>query len=82
MTGVQTCALPICIAEKAKKQQVPVLALVGSVGDGAEAAYSMGVTSIISINRKAEDFSLSRYKSKENLAATVEAILRLVLRMF
>ena len=72
----------IGIAEKAKKQQVPVLALVGSVGDGAEAAYSMGVTSIISINRKAEDFSLSRYKSKENLAATVEAILRLVLRMF
>lgn len=65
------------VASRAKAQGVPVVAVVGSIGDGIEDAYGLGVNAIFSINRKAEDFSVSRYHSRENLAATVENILRL-----
>lgn len=64
----------IGIAQRAKK--VPVIAVVGTIGECAECAYDMGVTSIFSINRQAEDFSVSRYKSKENLEKTMDSILR------
>ncbi len=68
----------IGIARRAAAQNVPVVAVVGSVGDGAEKAYEMGVTSVFSINRRAEDFALSRYKTKENFIATMDAIIRLL----
>lgn len=64
------------IACRAERRQVPVIAIVGSVGDGAQASYDMGVTAIFSINQKAEDFAVSRYRTKENFEATMEAISR------
>ena len=66
----------IGIAERAKRLGVPVTAVVGSIGDGAEGAYELGVNAIFSINRTAEDFSVSRYKSKENLTGTVDSLIR------
>ena len=66
----------IGVAGRAKKKGVPVLAVVGSIGEGAEGAYDLGVTAMFSINRKAEDFSVSRYHAKENLSATMEDICR------
>ena len=66
------------IAQRAKKQDVPVVCVVGSVGDGIEGAYDMGVTAIFSINQKAEAFETARHKSAQNLKATMENILRLV----
>ena len=68
----------IGIARRAAKQNVPVIAVVGSVGEGVEKAYEMGVSSVFSINRRAEDFSVSRYKTKENFTATMDAIIRLL----
>lgn len=70
----------IGIARRAAAKKVPVTAIVGSVGVGAEGAYALGVTSVFSINRRAEDFSVSRYKTKENFAATMDAIVRLLAR--
>ncbi len=70
----------IGIARRAAAQQVPVTAIVGSVGEGAEGAYDLGVTSVFSINRRAEDFSVSRHKTKENFTATMDAIIRLLAR--
>lgn len=67
----------IGIAQRAKRLDIPVVAVVGSIGDGAFSAYDLGVDAIFSINQKAEDFSVSRYKSKENLTATIDSILRL-----
>ena len=55
-----------------------VVAVVGSIGEGAEAAYEEGVTSAFSINRRAEDFSVSRHKTQENFAATMDSIVRLL----
>lgn len=68
----------IGIARRAAAQKVPVVAVVGSVGDGAEQAYEMGVSAVFSINRRAEDFSISRHKTKENFTATMDAIIRLL----
>lgn len=66
----------IGIAQRAKKQNIPVIAIVGTIGEGAEGAYDMGVSSIFSINRQAVDFEKSRYFSAENLEKTMESILR------
>jgi glycerate kinase len=66
----------IGIAERAKKLNIPVIAVVGAIGEDAEQAYHMGVSSIFSINRAAIDFEISRHSSKENLAATIDSLLR------
>jgi glycerate kinase len=66
----------IGVAERASNKNIPVIAVVGAIGEDAEKAYQMGVSSIFSINRGAIDFEVSKYHSKENLAATIESILR------
>lgn len=64
------------IAKRAKLKNIPVTAIAGSIEGGVEEAYRSGLGAIFSINQKAEDFSASRYHSKENLKATVDSILR------
>lgn len=66
------------VARRAKKQNIPLIAVVGGADDGIDEAYELGVTSIFSINRLPEDFSVSRAKSKENLEATMDNIMRLL----
>lgn len=41
--------VPVGVAAIAKRHNIPVIALVGSIGDGADAVYSRGVDSIMSI---------------------------------
>lgn len=67
----------IGISERAAKKNVPVVAVVGSIGEDAEKSYDKGVSAIFSINRSPVDFEISRYQSKENLSATIDSILRL-----
>jgi len=68
----------IGIAKRAKAIGIPVIAVVGSIGEGANNAYALGVTSIFSINRKAQDYKIARKYTKENLADTFESILRIL----
>lgn len=68
----------IGVAARAQKKNVPVVAIVGDVGDGAEAAYDMGVTSIVSINRVAVPFEKAKLRSKSDLADTVDMVMRLM----
>ena len=68
----------IGIAGRAAKKHVPVTVIVGSVGDGAEGGYEMGVSAIFSINRRAESFDISRGKTRQNFEATMDAIVRLL----
>lgn len=65
------------VAKRAKRQSKPVIAMVGAVDEGATDAYDLGVTAIFAINRKAEDFAVSRHNSQANLQATVTDIVRL-----
>ncbi len=66
----------IGISKRAQKQNIPVIAVVGAIGKGAEEAYHLGVTSIFSINRTATAFEEARHHSKENLAGTMDSIVR------
>ena len=56
-----------------------VIAVVGGADDAEiDKAYEMGVTAVFPINRLPQDFSISRHHSKENLAYTVDNVLRLI----
>lgn len=68
----------IGVAKRAKLQNVPVVVIAGGAEPDIEDAYALGVTSIFTINRMPEDFSVSRYKSEQNLCLTVDNILRLM----
>ena len=61
----------------ARAQGVPVVAVVGDVGEGAEKIYDLGVTAVFSINRTAVPFETARLRSRADLAAAAEDILRL-----
>ena len=66
----------IGIAQRAKKINTPVVAVVGDIGDNMEPAYEMGVSAIYSINRVAVPFSVAKQRSKSDLALTVDTLLR------
>ena len=63
------------VAKRAKCAGVPVVAVVGAVGDGAEGIYDLGVCSIFSINQRPEPFEIAREHSRENLAAAMRNIM-------
>ncbi|MDR2490200.1 MAG: glycerate kinase [Spirochaetaceae bacterium] len=66
----------IGIARRTKKAAVPLVAVVGDIGDNIEAAYDLGVSAIFSINRLAIDFSQARLRAKRDMALTMENIMR------
>lgn len=70
--------VPIGVACRAKQANIPVIAIVGTIGSGFEGAYDQGVTAIFSINKEPVDFSIAKMHSKENLALTMDNVLRLL----
>ena len=66
------------VTRRAKKAGVPVVAVVGGIGEGAEEAYKEGLSAMFSINRMPIDFSLARLDAKSNLALAVDNIMRLI----
>ena len=66
----------IGVARTAKKAGVPVIAVVGGAEGDMSTAYEHGVSAVFSINRLPQDFSISRNFSKENLAFTMDNLLR------
>lgn len=66
------------VAQRAKPQNVPVVAVVGDVGDGIAEIYQRGVNSILSINNLAIPFQQARLRSKADLEFTFDNLLRLI----
>lgn len=66
----------IGVAERASKQGVPVVAIVGDIGDDAATAYDRGVSAIFSTNRQAIPYEKARLRSKQDLASTVDDLMR------
>ncbi len=69
------------VAKHAKAQNVPVVAIVGSVGEESRAVYECGISAVFSINRRAQDFRKSRRFSAVNYRRTLADVLRLLLAM-
>lgn len=67
----------IGVARRAKKAGVPVLALVGDIGNGIEPVYEEGVSAVFSINRVAVPYKEARLRAREDLRETMASILRL-----
>ncbi len=67
----------IGVGRRAKTLGVPVVAVVGDIGDNIEAAYDMGVSCVMSINRVALPFEQLRPRAKNDMALTMDSIMRL-----
>jgi glycerate kinase len=70
--------VPIGVAKRAKIKKVPVICLVGAIGEEIEKVYDLGITAIFSINSQPVDFSVSQFRAKENLEITVANLARLL----
>lgn len=64
------------VSRRAKDSGVPVIAIVGDVGDGIGAVYDLGVSAVFSTNQIAVPFEEARLRAKEDLAATAENVAR------
>ena len=69
---------PMGVAQRAKKQKIPVICIVGSIGEGYEEIYEHGITSIISINHQAIDYRIAKTKAVENLTITIDNLARVL----
>jgi len=68
----------IGVAHRAAAAGVPVVAVVGDIGDGIQPVYDMGVSAVFSINRTAVDFSLARQRAENDLYLTMDNIMRFI----
>lgn len=68
----------IGVAQRAKRAQVPLVAVVGDIGDDIEKAYELGVSAIFSINRVAVDFKIAKTRAKKDLELTMDTIMRFI----
>ena len=66
----------IGVARRARASGAPVVAIVGDIDGAARGAYAEGVSGIFSINRLAQDFSRAKAHAREDLAFTVENLMR------
>lgn len=69
------------IARRTKSRSVPLLALVGSIGEDAGEGYDLGVTAMFSIDRSAQDFREYAEQSAVYYQRTLEDIFRLLKAM-
>lgn len=63
------------VAQRAKKINKPVVAIVGDIGDAIEPIYDMGVSAVFSINRVAVNFEKARIRSKNDLKLTMNNLM-------
>ncbi|OPX43485.1 glycerate kinase [Ruminiclostridium hungatei] len=63
-------------ARRAKAAGIPLIAVVGDIGDHIEEAYAEGVSAIFSINSVAAPFEKARERCRDDLAMTVDNIMR------
>ncbi|MDR3336690.1 MAG: glycerate kinase [Treponema sp.] len=66
----------IGIARRAKRRGVPVIAVVGDIGDNIEGVYAEGVRAVFSINRVARPFKEVQSRAPGDLALTMDSLLR------
>lgn len=66
------------VAQRAQENDVPVIAIVGDIGDDYSSVYQKGINAVFSINRKAIPFEIAKHRSKEDLRTTMGDIIRLI----
>lgn len=69
---------PIGVARRAKKYNIPVIALVGSIGDQAEKVLNYGIDSYFSIVDKPDELNSISERTPLLLSNTIEQIIRTI----
>lgn len=64
------------VGRRAAPHGVPVVAVVGDIGEGFEPVHDEGVTAVFSINNLAIDFGRAKLRARQDLALTMDSILR------
>lgn len=71
----------IGVARRAKRKHVPVVAVVGDIGDDVAPAYEEGVSAIFSTNRLAIPFQQARDRSRMDMRLTVRNLMGFIRRL-
>ena len=66
------------VARRTAPRKIPLVALVGSIDNSADAAYDLGVTAMFGIDREAVAFEAYARRSGECYRRTLEDVLRLI----
>lgn len=66
------------VARRAQKAGVPVIAIVGDIGDDAYRSYEQGIAAIFTTNRQAVDFSVARHRCVEDLVRCTDNLMRFI----
>jgi glycerate kinase len=64
------------VAKRARKYNIPLIAIVGDIGDDIEKIYNEGIAAIFSINRVAIPLHEAKLRSKKDLKLTVDNMMR------
>ncbi|MGE4282386.1 MAG: glycerate kinase [Clostridia bacterium] len=70
--------VPVGVGQRVKKYNLPVLAIVGDIGDGASAVYDYGVDGIMSTVNKAMPLSEAMGRSTELMEDAAERVMRII----
>ncbi len=70
--------VPVGVAQRARKYNVPVLAIVGNIGEGAEAVYDHGIDSIMSTVNGAMSLADAISNGGELLKEAAERAMRMI----
>lgn len=71
----------IGVARRAKKYGVPLIAVVGDIGDNIEDIYNEGVSAIFSINRVAIPFYDAKFRAYSDMKLTIDNLMRFLKRI-
>lgn len=63
------------VAKRAKQYGVPVVAVVGAVGDDADGVYDLGVCGVFTTNHTPVPFEIAKLHSHENLRRTARNLM-------
>lgn len=63
------------VAARARRAGVPVVALVGAVGEGADGIYDLGVCGVFTTNHWPEPFEEARLHAADNLRRTIRNLM-------
>lgn len=68
--------VPVGVAKRAKRENVPVIVVAGDIGDGTEALEDLGITAIFSTNKRAVPFTEAKKSAKEDILTTVQNVMK------
>lgn len=66
--------VPVGVGRRAKKHNIPVIAIVGAIGEGIDLVFDEGISAIHSINPEPIDFSIAKFHAKENLSSCMDRV--------